>query len=148
MASSTVYRYRTGAYPSKLIYINNVHNPIFRSSIKTGRAKRNATFPGGIATTYISQYAGSSLQTPPVKCEPAADRLFVPSPPPAETPASAAEEILTPAASRRRLLPTDGRPGGESGPLPASPEASSMSPAIRQVEEKRHERRKKIPQKN
>jgi len=40
-----------------------------RSSVKTGRAKRNATFPGGIATTYIAQYSGMALQTPPVKCE-------------------------------------------------------------------------------
>jgi len=39
-----------------------------RSSIKTGRAKRNATFPGGISTTYIVQYAGTNIQTPPVKC--------------------------------------------------------------------------------
>ena len=49
-----------------------------RSSIKTGRAKRNATFPGGISTTYMAQYAAdaaakakessSSIQTPPVKC--------------------------------------------------------------------------------
>jgi len=39
-----------------------------RSSIKTGRAKRNATFPGGISTTYIAQYAGTAIQTPPVKC--------------------------------------------------------------------------------
>ena len=42
---------------------------LFRSSIKTGRAKRNATFPGGVATTYRAQYSGSTLQTPPVKCE-------------------------------------------------------------------------------
>ena len=43
-----------------------------RSSIKTGRAKRNATFPGGISTTYMAQYAGGAsgpLQTPPVKCQ-------------------------------------------------------------------------------
>ena len=39
-----------------------------RSSIKTGRAKRNATFPGGISTTYMAQYSGTALQTPPVKC--------------------------------------------------------------------------------
>ena len=42
-----------------------------RSSIKTGRAKRNATFPGGISTTYMAQYAGGAsgaIQTPPVKC--------------------------------------------------------------------------------
>ena len=44
-----------------------------RSSIKTGRAKRNATFPGGISTTYMAQYAKEAkeakeaLQTPPVK---------------------------------------------------------------------------------
>lgn len=50
-----------------------------RSSIKTGRAKRNATFPGGISTTYMAQYAkeasagaagagtGAAIQTPPVK---------------------------------------------------------------------------------
>ena len=47
-----------------------------RSSIKTGRAKRNATFPGGISTTYMAQYAadaaaakaaGEAIQTPPVK---------------------------------------------------------------------------------
>jgi len=41
-----------------------------RSSIKTGRAKRNATFPGGISTTYMAQYAGTAIQTPPVKCAP------------------------------------------------------------------------------
>ena len=43
-----------------------------RSSIKTGRAKRNATFPGGISTTYMAQYAGAApgpIQTPPVKCQ-------------------------------------------------------------------------------
>ena len=40
-----------------------------RSSIKTGRAKRNATFPGGISTTYMAQYSGSAIQTPPVKGE-------------------------------------------------------------------------------
>merc|ERR1712045_918612 len=44
-----------------------------RSSIKTGRAKRNATFPGGISTTYMAQYAGGTasgpIQTPPVKCQ-------------------------------------------------------------------------------
>ena len=45
-----------------------------RSSIKTGRAKRNATFPGGISTTYMAQYAKeakeaaqeAALETPPV----------------------------------------------------------------------------------
>ena len=46
---------------------------LFRSSVKTGRAKRNATFPGGIATTYTPQYANTptpaAIQTPPVKCE-------------------------------------------------------------------------------
>ena len=46
-----------------------------RSSIKTGRAKRNATFPGGISTTYMAQYAKEAkeaqeaaleIETPPV----------------------------------------------------------------------------------
>ena len=44
----------------------------FRSSVKSGRAKRNATFPGGIATTYTPQYPANpapAIQTPPVKCE-------------------------------------------------------------------------------
>ena len=45
-----------------------------RSSVKTGRAKRNATFPGGVATTYMAQYTGPTLQTPPVKCEAVPDR--------------------------------------------------------------------------
>ena len=56
-----------------------------RSSIKTGRAKRNATFPGGISTTYMAQYAadaakagaggggGATIQTPPVKCDDKSD---------------------------------------------------------------------------
>jgi hypothetical protein len=89
---------------------------LFRSSIKTGRAKRNATFPGGIATTYISQYSGSSIQTPPVKCEP--------TPPAAETPAAASEEI--PALEcRKKTRPTDGRSIAE--PPLASPEASLSS---------------------
>lgn len=38
-------------------------------SIKTGRAKRNATFPGGISTTYVAQYTGTKLDTPPVRDE-------------------------------------------------------------------------------
>merc|ERR1719331_3704705 len=50
-----------------------------RSSIKTGRAKRNATFPGGISTTYMAQYAKEAasgpIQTPPVKCEAESEKL-------------------------------------------------------------------------
>ena len=49
-----------------------------RSSIKTGRAKRNATFPGGISTTYMAQYspgASGPLQTPPVKCQAESETL-------------------------------------------------------------------------
>lgn len=38
--------------------------------MKTGRSKRNATFPGGVATTYSTpQYSGTAIETPPVKCE-------------------------------------------------------------------------------
>ena len=47
-----------------------IHLFYFRSSVKTGRAKRNATFPGGVATTYSTvQYsATTAIETPPVKC--------------------------------------------------------------------------------
>ena len=91
-----------------------------RSSIKTGRAKRNATFPGGISTTYMAQYAGQAAepgkQDGEAKVE-LSKSLLEPAAPPAEL---AGLEPTAPASKEpKRELADSG--SGQTGGLKSEP---------------------------
>ena len=91
---------------------------IFPRSRPTGRAKRNATFPGGISTTYMAETM-APLQTPPVKCSDKEVAVVVSvgvtaAPAPSPAPATRAREVRDGRESGRDALVREAREAKEA----------------------------------